>query len=184
MFAWPNLTFRVVAALVACTTLALSVSGCDDNPSAPSGVECWFSGITETDEEGNILSEDPDDWCYGGGHDSYTLFAYPNPASEIIMIAYYIPASGPVRIRIMVPGCIPVRTLLDTEVDAGTAGFAVWNFIDESGARVRPGIYRCWLEAGGLQCYGDILVLALRPGLDPGGRQGAYNTESQPALAN
>ena len=184
MFAWPNLALRGVAALVACATLALSVSGCEDNPSAPSGVECWFSGITETDEEGNILSEDTDDWCYGGGIDSYMLFGYPNPGSEIIMIAYCIPASGPVRIRIMAPGCIPVRTLLDTEVGGWASGHVVWNFIDESGARVRPGIYRCWLEADGLQCYGDILVLALRSGLDPGGRQGAYDTESQPALAN
>ena len=160
------------------------MSGCENSPSAPSGVECWFSGITETDEDGNILSEDPDDWCYGGGGDSYALFAYPNPASEVVRIAYSVRVSGLVTIRIMAPGCLPVRTLLHTELEGWVSGHVVWNFIDESGARVRPGIYRCWLESGGLQCYGDILALAPRLDLGPGGRHGSYDTRSQPALAN
>ena len=151
-------TYRVVVMGAVLGGTILILLGCHSGPSAPSGTDCWFSGFTEADADGNIISEDPGDWCFGGGFDSFALFGYPNPAPGITKIAYSIPTSGAVRIRMVAQGCIHVRTLLDTEVDAGAAGFVVWDGRTDFGGTARPGLYRCLLEADGLQCYGDILL--------------------------
>ncbi len=150
---------RVGATAVVVGAVVLVALGCHSGPSGPADIDCRFSGITEVDADGTIISEDPDDWCRNGGFESYALFGYPNPVTDITMVAYSVPVSGPVRIRMVAQGCIHVRTLMDTELDAGAAGFVVWNCTTDSGTRVPPGIYRCWLEADGLQCYGDVLVL-------------------------
>jgi hypothetical protein len=162
--------------MVVVAVFVSAVSGCHSGPSAPDGVDCWFSGITETTVDGTILSEDPDDWCTDGG-DSYVLGAsYPNPVSDITRIGYHVPTAGAVRIRMVAPGCRHVRTLMDTEVGGHASGYVVWDCTTDSGSRVVPGIYRCWLEADGLQCYGDILVLGRQPSTEG---QGA-----SPALPN
>ncbi|MFH1690467.1 MAG: hypothetical protein ABIE42_09550 [Candidatus Eisenbacteria bacterium] len=145
--------------LAATAILVVAGTGCHSGPSGPSGIDCYFTGITEVTADGIVISEDPDDWCSGEIFESYILFGYPNPVTDITKIAYSTPVEGPVRIRVIAQGCIPVRTLLDTELDAGSTGFVVWNCTNESGTRVRPGIYRCLLEADGLQCYGDLMVL-------------------------
>jgi hypothetical protein len=119
-----------------------------------------FTGVTEATADGTVVTEDPDDWCFGDSGESHQLFGYPNPFTMSTKVAYSMPEAGHARIRIMAQGCLEVRTLLDSDVEAGTSGFVLWDRRADSGSRVRPGIYRCWFEVDGeLVCHGDLQVV-------------------------
>lgn len=75
--------------------------------------------------------------------------AYPNPFNPVTKIAYSIREAGPVRIEIYNIAGRVVRTLLDTEVAAGTQDFVVWDGTDDVGAKCASGVYFYRLNAPG-----------------------------------
>jgi hypothetical protein len=67
--------------------------------------------------------------------------AVPNPFNPVTKIAYSVREAGPVTIDVYnVAGKI-VRTLLQSELDAGTQGFVVWDGADDAGAKCASGVY-------------------------------------------
>ena len=65
----------------------------------------------------------------------------PNPFNPVTVIAYQLPQTEHVRIDVYnVAGKI-VRTLLQSELDAGTQGFVVWDGTDDAGAKCASGVY-------------------------------------------
>ncbi len=67
--------------------------------------------------------------------------AVPNPFNPVTKIAYSIREAGSVTIDVYnVAGKI-VRTLLQSELDAGTQGFVVWDGTDDAGAKCASGVY-------------------------------------------
>ncbi len=76
-----------------------------------------------------------------GGLKNALSHAYPNPFNPVTKIAYSIKESGPVSIEVYNVAGKVVRTLLDTEVDAGAAGFVVWDGSNEAGEKCASGVY-------------------------------------------
>lgn len=128
------------------------------SPTSATGF-CRFSGITETDADGTVYVQDSDDWCISAIPEDHRLgLAYPNPASDSVVIYFGLPQSGDVRLEILGMFCVPIRTLWDGTKSPGVHSI-VWDLRNTSGARVLPGVYRCVMEAGDFTCYGDIGVL-------------------------
>ncbi len=135
--------------------LALSMApGCQDRgPDAIAG-GCIFSGITVTDASGNVISEDPGDWCPSES----TAFLYPalpNPTNGSISFSFGLASAGHVRMEILSRGCIHKRTLADRDFVAGLHVLS-WDFTDDQGQPLSPGIYRCVFQAAGIECHGDV----------------------------
>lgn len=152
-------------------SLVALVKGCTDKPTKP----VIFSGITITDEYGNVLAWDPGDWCtYSSFKSSGKLPvphpklsdipksfnlapAYPNPTSDSVTIPFALPLNIKVKLWIMNRFGQNVTVLVDSTVYAGYRS-AVWHLQDSHSRRVSSGIYKAVFEAGGFVCDGDIWV--------------------------
>lgn len=84
----------------------------------------------------------------------------PNPFSVngVTVIGYAVPVDGPVIIRVFDVLGRQVRTLVDTEVKAGSYT-AEWNALDASGKTVETGTYFCRIEAAG---HSQSIVMQVR----------------------
>lgn len=127
-----------------------------------------YSGITSTNDKGEILSVDPDDWgcseqivqpdttidtitgillptafCFGP--------AYPNPANTVVIFPITIPTPSLVRLWVSDGRGFSVELML-TSLVKGEFVYE-WNLKD-----INPGIYRAHLDAGSLQRHGDVLI--------------------------
>ena len=67
--------------------------------------------------------------------------AVPNPFNPVTKIAYSVREAGPVTIDVYNVAGKVVRTLLQSELDAGTQGFVVWDGTDDAGAKCASGVY-------------------------------------------
>jgi hypothetical protein len=139
-------------------TLAVSV-GCGEDDSGVGPDDCDFSGITVTNETGEILESDADDWCQTScvpvpsAHG--LLPASPNPFGIQTSITYCLPVKKHVRIALVSTGCDTVKTLVDDVKQAGVYDL-IWDGTDREGIRVAGGIYRCVMLADGFECHGDV----------------------------
>jgi hypothetical protein len=66
---------------------------------------------------------------------------YPNPFNPVTKIAYSVPQTGPVSIRVYNAAGKVVRTLLDTELEAGTTGTVTWDGRSDAGDGCASGVY-------------------------------------------
>jgi len=147
---------RIAALVVVLVSLIFGVTACkDDSVTCPKRPLCAFSGITRTDPNNTLLSEDPDDWCTGSAQEPGLRRAFPNPASGPMNIEFSLPVSSDVSLLIMDQNCEIVRTLVAGTKDAGTYP-VIWNRKDDSGQDLPAGIYRCLFQAGGVACHGDV----------------------------
>ncbi len=116
-----------------------------------------FYGITETDEDGNIISEDGD-WCLRGQFLT-TLFgpAYPNPATDSCEIFTQLFSQVNIRIEVYNSNRTLVRSLVSGQAP-GQDFITTWDLNDNAGNRVQNGLYRAFLILDEFRCHGDIMV--------------------------
>ena len=147
----------IILIIVIVAALSCGDSGTDSNNGD-------FSGITVTNEVGDIISIDTDDW--GCSDTIYQPKSNIRPQDIVPTVfcfgpAYPNPSTGPVNISIEVPVVTSTRVwltdgrdftveLLNDTLEAGVYDI-VW---DGSGAG--PGIYRAFIETDFWQCHGDI----------------------------
>ena len=121
-----------------------------------------FQGITETDEVGNIISVDPDDWCYATEPGVYAFLpAYPNPTEGACTLTFVLPEAADVNIMITKWVGDPiriVRRLVNGEYAAGTHT-VVWDGRDDDGDLLGADVYRVLMTAGDFTCYGDVQIV-------------------------
>lgn len=153
--------------------VVLAVAGCSDDGGSP-----LFAGHTQTNEVGDVLAEDPDDWasCAGAGLDMPGPIpaglrpAYPNPTNALITIPFTVPAPQHVQVAIYGAGTnsgavggaaqveVLVRTLVDGQLVAGLHQVS-WNGTDSDGEPVPPGLYRCRMTIFDCTTHGDIRIV-------------------------
>ncbi|MEE8571968.1 MAG: T9SS type A sorting domain-containing protein, partial [Gemmatimonadota bacterium] len=85
--------------------------------------------------------------------------AYPNPFNPVTKIAYSVKETGPVMIEVYNVAGKVVRTLLDTEAEAGTSGFVVWDGTDDGGERCASGVYFYRIAATGFSSSRKMVML-------------------------
>lgn len=118
-----------------------------------------FDGITNTDANGNVISEDGDDWCPAGQVGSITFGpAYPNPTGSECLIPFNVSLGTQGYIRIYNENQTLIRTLHNGTFTVNSLN-PVWDLADQFGERVGPGLYRAILKVDQFCCYGDIWVL-------------------------
>ncbi len=85
--------------------------------------------------------------------------ASPNPFNPVTRIAFSVKEGGPVTIRIYNIAGRVVRTLLDTELDAGTDGFVAWDGTNDRGERCASGVYFYRIQAPGFAASRKAVLL-------------------------
>jgi len=94
-----------------------------------------------------------------GGFRNELSFAHPNPFNPVTKIAYSVKEAGPVTIDVYNVAGKVVKTLLDTEVEAGAAGYVVWDGRAESGERCASGVYFYRIAAPGFTTSRKMIML-------------------------
>ena len=151
--------------------ILLLIVGCgDENPELEN-----FSGITEIDSDGNVVSEDPDDW-YGNEYrkvhcvtesisgDGISLIpatyilipAFPNPFDSLVSIHYALPTDSNVNLKIIDSNGNQIQVLVNDDQTAGYYCIS-WDGKDESGEMVTSELYRLLFYAGDFFAHGDIM---------------------------
>jgi len=85
--------------------------------------------------------------------------AHPNPFNPVTRIAYSVKEAGPVTIEVYSVAGRVVRRLLDTEVDAGSSGYVVWDGTDDGGERCASGVYFYRIAAPGFTTSRKMVML-------------------------
>jgi len=153
-------TFLALLLFIIITTFA-----CNDNSTGSTRPpDCLYNlnnleGITRTTPEGEILEEDPRDWCpTDQPHTEYGFTpAWPNPSSAIITFEFSLPVDGSTSLVIVDSTCTIVKTLVDRNSQAGSHRIE-WNGTNGSGEIVPNGVYRCFLEIDEFSCSGDVQI--------------------------
>ena len=136
-----------------------------------------FNGITEIDIEGNIISEDSNDWCGEYMHYStdcpteieivessgmssipteYSLSpAYPNPFDSLATIYYGLPESSDVTFKVIDSAGNTVRNLGNANQAAGYYCIS-WDGRNDDGDIVESDLYRVFIYAKHFSCSGDL----------------------------
>ena len=155
--------------------LVLLIVGCEEeNPELEN-----FNGITEINIEGNIISEDNNDWCgefiYSYSTDcptaietveflgnnislptEYSLLpAYPNPFDSLVAIYYGLPESAVVTLKIIDSAGNTVRMLGNAHQAAGNYCIS-WDGRNDNDEIVNGDLYRVFIYAKHFSCSGDI----------------------------
>jgi len=148
--------------LIGCVLLS-----CADDPGKPSKACSFelssFSGITETDADGIVTVEDPEDWCLPPTPSPHPtpyfalLPPHPNPMGTGTTIHFIMASRDSVFLAILDSECTVRRTLAAGPVAPGEH-LVLWNGRDDLGTRVPPGIYCCVMVTGSFSCCGDIDV--------------------------
>jgi flagellar hook assembly protein FlgD len=94
-----------------------------------------------------------------GGAKNVLSHAYPNPFNPVTKIAYSVKEAGPVTIEVYNVAGKVVRTLLETEVDAGAAGFVVWDGANDGGEKCASGVYFYRIAAPGFTESHKMIML-------------------------
>ncbi len=84
---------------------------------------------------------------------------HPNPFNPMTTVEYSVEAGGRVLAEVYDLSGRLVRTLLDSEVPAGTAGRLVWDGTDSRGAACASGVYFCRIQAPGLGATRKLVLL-------------------------
>jgi hypothetical protein len=175
------LTSYKIYIIVNISLILLSIISCDKETDITSS-NIYFKGIVQTDTEGNIISEDYEDWQprqrTGWVYDSlYSRPAYPNPAGKDsvqidfqspkflgCIISYTLPRQSLVTVTINNRPDQIVRTLFnESEKQAGTYVIA-WDLKNDVGNLLPSGIYRVYITAQTnyfgkvIETYGDIKI--------------------------
>jgi flagellar hook assembly protein FlgD len=85
--------------------------------------------------------------------------AAPNPFNPVTKIAFSVKEAGPVTIQVYNVAGKVVRTLLDTELDAGTDGYVVWDGTNDGGERCASGVYFYRIQAPGFAASRKMVML-------------------------
>ena len=85
--------------------------------------------------------------------------AHPNPFNPTAKIAYGIRETGLVTIEVYNIAGKVVRTLLESELDAGTTGFVMWDGTDDTGAKCSSGVYFYRMVAPGFTATQKMVML-------------------------
>jgi hypothetical protein len=85
--------------------------------------------------------------------------AFPNPFNPVTKIAYAVKEAGPVKIQVYNVAGKVVRTLLDTEVEAGTTGYVVWDGRNDTGDNCSSGVYFYRIAAPGFAQSHKMIML-------------------------
>ncbi len=165
----------LIPALILITVL-ISITCSKKSPASssptPTPAVSQYTGITQADSTGNIISVDPDDWKPAGvicnpnctptacatppcPAACLSSLAYPNPisAGQVIHIRFTLSATANVNIDIYKN---PATDVFSTSYNNSLAG-AYDVLISTQG--FQPGwIYRCYITAGTDQTYGDIQI--------------------------
>jgi hypothetical protein len=148
----------MICAMLLCSLTFIIVS-CKKNDvvDPPTGMTTPFTGITQTDSTGKVLSIDPDDWkpisALGiefpgqGG-------AYPNPSYRNFTIYWHIPSTDSVVITLNDSPQHSMATLFSQRIASGTYA------IQGSLSNYQPAIYRLYFKVirpdSTYVTYGDI----------------------------
>jgi hypothetical protein len=95
----------------------------------------------------------------GGTVRNALSYAYPNPFNPVTKIAYSVKEAGPVTIQVYNVAGKVVRTLLDTELEAGSRGFVIWDGTNEGGERCASGVYFYRITAPGFTKSNKMIML-------------------------
>ncbi|MFH1502322.1 MAG: T9SS type A sorting domain-containing protein [Candidatus Eisenbacteria bacterium] len=76
-----------------------------------------------------------------GGFKNALSQAYPNPFNPVTEIAYSVKETGQVTIEVYNVAGKVVRTLLDSELDAGTSNTVIWDGTNDLGEKCASGVY-------------------------------------------
>ena len=159
--------------------ILLLIVGCkDENPELEN-----FSGITEIDSDGNIISEDYDDWSESDYRNTHCvtdtepksdiseggigismmipaiysfLPAYPNPFDSLVSIHYGLPTDSDVIIRIIDRNGNQIQMLVNDTQGAGSYCVS-WDGKDDNGDIIDSELYRLLFHAGDFFSHGDIM---------------------------
>lgn len=146
----------------------LSAFACSDKSTNSGGT---FSGIMRTDESGNVLGGDLNDWCFGIVYAAakipeppvpteFALYAaYPNPCNGSVSIVFDMPIAAEANLVVKSSKFTVVTHLYTNEpLDAGTYT-VVWDLTNDNQEKLADGIYRVYLSVADFECYGDIQIL-------------------------
>ena len=152
----------------------LFIVGCEEENSELEN----FNSITEIDIEGNIISEDSNDWC--GEYMHYTTDcpteieivepssgtsvipteyslkpAYPNPFDSLVTIHYSLPEDSDVTLKIIDSAGNTIRMLGNAD-QAGGFYCISWDGRNDNGDIVDSNLYRVFIYANHFNCSGDL----------------------------
>lgn len=157
--------FIVLLFLVFLTNIL--ITGCESSEGLldPTYFFGKFHGITYTDEYGNILEIDPNDWHYNNGLNQpfpistvNFLPACPNPINIHTHTTLRIVIFSTCHIKIYVESENGVvKNLVNDVFEVGNHSI-VYNLTDNNNIDLPPGVYRCFLESEGKKYYGDIWI--------------------------
>ena len=150
--------------------LAYDASGNIGRDEVTITVSVLKEGITETDLDGNIISDDTDDWfinnqeepvCENMGHSFPAEFgvypAFPNPATDSTKICFALQTESYVSAKIISANGELIYVLYDGRLPVGWYNFE-WNLTDLEGIKVQSGLYGCLFEFENMCVTGDIQV--------------------------
>jgi len=140
--------------------LIFTISSCNyDEPQLfdPTYFGESIKGITFVDETGEILKEDPSDWCIGTNHlvSNYSFGpAYPNPVTKgkSFTIRFSLPKSTFLEIYIINTKFQITNTIVNSQLAAGIYSLNINT--DE----MVPNIYRLMFKSEGFSCSGDVWI--------------------------
>jgi hypothetical protein len=85
--------------------------------------------------------------------------AHPNPFNPVTRIAYSVREAGTVTIEVYNVAGKVVKTLLHTEVEAGSSGRVIWDGTAESGEQCASGVYFYRIAAPGFAASRKMIML-------------------------
>ncbi len=124
-------------------------TGVADRVNLMQNIMAYFAKTPTTDPTGVV-----DD-----GFRNMLAHASPNPFNPVTRIAYSVRESGPVVIEVHNVAGRVVRTLLESELAAGTEGFVVWDGRNDAGESCASGVYFCRMVAPGFVESRKMVVL-------------------------
>ena len=114
-------------------------TGVADRVNLMQNIMTYFAKSPTTDPTGVV----------DGGFRDMLAHASPNPFNPVTKIAYSVREAGPVVIEVYNVAGRVVRTLLRSELAAGTEGFVVWDGTDDAGEACASGVYFYRMTAPG-----------------------------------
>jgi hypothetical protein len=151
----------MICAMLLCSLSFLIVS-CKKNDvvDPPTGMTTPFTGITQTDSTGRVLSIDPDDWkpiAALGMEFPGQGGAYPNPCHRYFTLYWHLSSKDSVVITLNDSPQHSMATLFNQRVDSGN-----YSITNSSLASYQPAIYRLYFKIVRLDStyvtYGDIQI--------------------------